>query len=540
MNHASSSSVDTESKRYLRHHAVLEAARSQAHTYLNQIWLQLNRIISRELGGDLRQDNWIEIISPQDNEIVGLRWRANSLKGGVILEVADVRRWTQVSGDHIVYTISSQDKETRAYLVECCSDYLIENAFQNMGSPVSLLKYGSKSSRVISIASPLRFTDPRQEAQTVIEGIVSLWEIIEKEPTTDGDTVTSRHEPDYSKTPRYASAAPPVTTSEIATPERTTPERATPERIQPTKPPSEQNIRSIPRASISSRPAPATFPPTLAPQEPPPVDDVEEMEMQIKQDQIHPGEQLLVDEVEQAFAGMSKAEMIQAIQAQVRQRPGRLIRGGERKAAPVLSEPPRFIPRSLEANEGEVVQTQAQRLESEEGRVVAPDSTAESVDLANVVTKPINPPATSLTSELEKTLSAKEQIEQPSYIMKLDIDQEVVDPSASIIKASPEDQSPEDYDPSAHEGLPLEGNDLEPGEIRMIEAKELDARSLKGILDRLGMSPWRVNSYDEGRGQILWLNNGAHIDYNPAGEVILGGENQDETRARLSQMGIIL
>jgi hypothetical protein len=532
VNHASSSPVDTEAKRYLRHHAVLESARGQAHTYLNQIWLQLNRVITRELGGELRHDNWIEIIPFEEDQIVGLRWRSQSLQGGVILEVADVRRWTQVSGDHIVYTVSSQNKQTRAMLAERCSDMQIDQAFQQMNCPISLLKYGAESSRVISIASPLRFTDPRQEAQMVIEGIVSLWEIIEGETQSNHESaLNSTHEPDYEKTPRYASAAPPIS--------------APSERTTPTKPQPEQTMRSIPRATASSRPIPAPFPPTLAPVAAPAVDDREVYDTNSNDTQELVDDQMAMDEVEQAFAGMTKEEMIQAIQAQVRQRPGRLIRGGERKAAPVLSEPPRFIPRSLGTGEGEIVsQTNRRSDADQEGRVLNPDQTVESVDLADVITNPSPVPSVStpqVNPALEQALLSKKGIEQPSYIMKLDVEDDEVHHSSVIIKAPAEQEESDGFDLSVNDGTPLEGEGQIGSEgLSTIEAKELDVRSLKGILERLGMPAWRVNSYDEGRGQILWLNNGAHIDYNPAGDVILGGENQDETRARLSQMGIIL
>lgn len=66
----------------------------------------------------------------------------------------------------------------------------------------------------------------------------------------------------------------------------------------------------------------------------------------------------------------------------------------------------------------------------------------------------------------------------------------------------------------------------------------LTVEGLTELLTRIGLAPWRVNAYDGGRGQILWLQNGSHFDLNPSGELILGGENQEETRARLSQLGV--
>ena len=78
------------------------------------------------------------------------------------------------------------------------------------------------------------------------------------------------------------------------------------------------------------------------------------------------------------------------------------------------------------------------------------------------------------------------------------------------------------------------------GALNNDPSNEVNIDDLTLLLERIGLPPWRINTYDEGKGQILWLKNGSHLDYNPAGEVILGGENQDETRARLSQVGFTL
>ena len=43
-----------------------------------------------------------------------------------------------------------------------------------------------------------------------------------------------------------------------------------------------------------------------------------------------------------------------------------------------------------------------------------------------------------------------------------------------------------------------------------------------------------------GQGTILWLQNGSYIDLTPEGEVILGGENQEQTRETLAPVGVHL
>lgn len=232
-----------------------------------------------------------------------------------------------------------------------------------------------------------------------------------------------------------------------------------------------------------------------------------------------------LDEVEQAFAGMSKEEMIQAIQAQVRQRPGRLIRGGEKRSAPVLSEPPRFVPRSLKAEEvTRVAPSSNQSLENDEGRVHQPDQQVKTIDLGHHE-----------ITVAQSNQSESDEVGAPSYITALPVSEEQLDPSTVIIKGSNQETS------SQSESVFDEGEEADTGSLaQVVDAKALDPKSLSVMLERVGMPAWRVNSYDEGRGQILWLNNGAHIDYNPSGEVILGGENQDETRARLSQLGVLI
>ena len=547
MNHASSTPVDADARRYLKHHAVLDGARQRAYTYLNQTWLQLNRIITRELGGELRNDNWIEVISSSDEHLVGLRWRSNSLSGGVILEVADVRRWTHVSGDHVVFTISSSQPQTRAYLAECCSDDILENTFQQIGVNISLMKYGPKSSRVFSLALPLQFSDPRQEAQSLIEGIVSLWEIIEgaaqinQQATPRLQHNPKKQDPNFSSPPRYASAAPP-----LSNPPQ--------QQIPPT---TAHQVNRSRNASASSTP----FPPTLEPKGIAPVQETPEV-----RDHLQGAEaELLKDEkFRESLSGMTKEEMIQAIQAQVRQRPGRLIRGGEKKATPVLSDPPRFVPRPLQANEEAGFVHPNPKVNPEaaaEGRVHSPDQTVQSLDLADSpLTADHSQMAVSTSVGIENNqqqyrteTTSNSDIAEPSYFRKLEIEEANTNEQGVVIKAEPANTMMMDQATN----LPIQNNidqsslgesyqnvvDGEEAvrpETQAVHAVELDAQTLSDLLDRVGLTPWRVNSYGDGAGQILWLKNGAHVDYNPSGEVILGGENQDETRARLHQIGVLI
>lgn len=540
MNHASAATVDDDARRYLKHHATLEASRERAYLYLNQVWLQLHRLLNRELVGDLRAENWIEVISTSEDQISGLRWRSTSLEGGVVLEIADVRRWTHVSGDQVVFTISSSSPKTRHLLTERCRDEWIERLFHKVYQRCATLKFGPESSRVISVAVPLSLVDPRSEAQRVIEGIVALWELIEggspqdnierieAPPSLPLQSEPSSEVPSYERSPRYVSAAP-----------------------LPARP--QGGSSGSYSSEIHNAPTSPPFPPTMEPLGIEPVDQSNET-----------GEK----EERSPLEGMSKEEMIQAIQAQVRQRPGRLIRGGEKKSAPVLAEPPRFVPRTLErheeraANQVHRAPEQSQGIEAyESGKIYDADVAqhAERLDLgaASVgLDHDHDRSFAQMTSKSSQTVDARQSrdIDQPSYIKSLELSGAQFDERAVIIKGeatqplgpqvdsqfsvvTPKDSYYEEADLD-EEIAPIAAGELE--NEGPIEASELDAKMLSSVLGRIGLSPWRVNSYDEGRGQILWLNNGAHIDYNPSGDVILGGENQEETRARLSQMGVLI
>jgi hypothetical protein len=79
-----------------------------------------------------------------------------------------------------------------------------------------------------------------------------------------------------------------------------------------------------------------------------------------------------------------------------------------------------------------------------------------------------------------------------------------------------------------------------PSYIQPASGGSEELEVLTEALQRCGLPPWRVNTYAEGEGKILWLSNGAHIDLTPSGEVTLGGESQEDTRARLARVGIVI
>jgi len=79
--------------------------------------------------------------------------------------------------------------------------------------------------------------------------------------------------------------------------------------------------------------------------------------------------------------------------------------------------------------------------------------------------------------------------------------------------------------------LRVDGGEAEGAQAALLE-------NLTAALGACGLPPWRINTYASGAGKILWLSNGAHIDLTPRGELNLGGESQDETRAALARVGL--
>lgn len=494
MKHASSSTLDDDALRYLRHHALLEGARSRVNLYLNQVWLQLNRLLLRELGGELNSSNWIEVISPTPDEIVGLRWSALLVEGGVTLEVADVRRWTHVSGDRVVFTLSSPNPATRRKLSLVLDDPTLDQAF-SLGDQLStsLLRYGSESSRVVSLAVDLSELEPRAEAGVLLGWMATFWSLVEGVAEAELSRTNEVKEVNSSslkrtREPRFVSAAP-----------------------QP---------------SEEAREKRSPFPPTLPPDgaRAPSTEESTREEMLRRVEEAH--QSLSTSRAQEnterddTLARLSKEEMLQAVQAQVRQRPGRLIRGGERSTTPVLHDPPRFVPRTLSDQEEKAAHhrqrasSESTSLEIEEGRVHPPSTPSLPVILTEeVVTQPPTP-------------VVDDEVKAPSYIKPLN--QVVREESTRAEGEKEQDAFGETQSTSldAHSASELD--------------RGVDINDLTQLLERVGLPPWRINTYDEGRGQILWLSNGSHIDYNPSGELILGGENQEETQARLSQMGFDL
>ena len=504
MKHASSVPIDVEAQRYLKHYALLESARRGAHLHLNQIWLQLNRLITRELSGVLSKDNWVELISPEADQFIGLRWTTLSLGGGVTIEVADVRRWTSVSGDRVIFTLSAQDRTLRQTLRARLDDQTLSQTL-NLGNQLSdsLLRYGTESSRIISVAVGLGTQNPRDEAGSILSWIALLWDLVEEltsQVTTpplarsSGDDVVEARPPS-SKAPRFASAAPPI----------------------------DQEMREQ-----------SPFPPTLPPEDRRSV--AEEVTRQLRETDFTSKQARSQSEEYDPLDHMTKEEMIQAVQAQVRQRPGRLIRGGDRNTAPAPDNPPRYVPRALsdrEEREATLTQDRSRSDYSdngETGQVYPPSMPVEEISLSADAPRVIaTEPMTQVIGDHDSaphSMTQDDEVKAPSYIKPLSQTTTSVDESAT------NDSVPE---PELHqEAQPADGA------LNNDPSNEVNIDDLTLLLERIGLPPWRINTYDEGKGQILWLKNGSHLDYNPAGEVILGGENQDETRARLSQVGFTL
>jgi hypothetical protein len=206
-------------------------------------------------------------------------------------------------------------------------------------------------------------------------------------------------------------------------------------------------------------------------------------------------------------------------------------------------------------------QPYVERQTLDEGRVYAPSTEATTISLTtenSAISKP---------SDLEEQMSAstrqpsteitsvEHNVSPPSYIKTLS-DQVITSEEDVITGRLPtvissdalqgqdevavgQSVSPDGIDQQSQSDLASSVTSDLPSDLSNAEQPErLNLESLTELLERISLTPWRVNTYDEGQGQILWLQNGSHLDYNPSGELILGGENQDETRMRLSHVGI--
>ena len=104
-------------------------------------------------------------------------------------------------------------------------------------------------------------------------------------------------------------------------------------------------------------------------------------------------------------------------------------------------------------------------------------------------------------------------------------------PDSPSTLSSRNEVKPPSYIKSIHETSQGESEAVQP---------QVNLDHFVSLLDKRGLKPWKVTASRDGQGTILWLQNGSYIDLTPEGEVILGGENQEQTRETLAPVGIHL
>jgi len=291
-------------------------------------------------------------------------------------------------------------------------------------------------------------------------------------------------------------------------------------------------------------------------------------------------EQLSADELEEQLRHLSKDEMIALIAQQRRAQqsvrpvptnpaqPRVIGGGGRRDLSSVTGEAERFIPKRLE-DTPPPPRPSGRPLSAEPPlSVEQPSSPFDAPPPSAPLPPQEHAPATALYSE-ESAPSLGEGARDPSGDSQAHEDSAQA-PQASLMHAEavpssapiqlPGDPSADEreardeggaFEPASVPTAPpvVQGAQVQlfaqdpenvapPSYIKSIQQESQELEIFTQALTRCGLPPWRINSYAEGQGKIIWLSNGAHIDIAPDGEVTLGGESQDDTRARLARVGI--
>ena len=157
MSYTDSAQVDTEARRYLRHHHLLDAARQRAYHYLNQTWLYMTRSLNRELRAQdqLMKRTWVELMSTQEGEYIGVNWHSISSHGVYTITMADVRYDPDLNGEHVVFKISADRVAARQELQQRLSaDKVLALYPSELDLAAHLLRYNIEAECVVSLCFP--------------------------------------------------------------------------------------------------------------------------------------------------------------------------------------------------------------------------------------------------------------------------------------------------------------------------------------------------------------------------------------------------
>lgn len=586
VSYANSASIDTEARRYLKHHHLLHAAKDRAYDYLNQTWLHVTRSLNRELRSqkEIMSSTWIELISHHPQHYSGLHWHSLSDLGVYTLTMADVRHYPEVRGEHVIFTISADTPAARERLYSrLVEDRILALYPEDLDLASNLMVYTMDSTDLMSLCFPLRLDHVKSEAKTLIAWAAPLWGLIESDtevstmarPTRSAKQSMHTQPPTLDHQPQLSHLKSSTVASSTAI-----------SSSNPTQTASDHKPQRTSR-----------YPSAAPPLDHTPTPDPYNQSTYL--DSIQPQALDTVIPEENNHEYLHK-------RIQSPSRSARLIRGGEPNRPVDQNSTSRFVPRSLPRDphnsinkilkkdsltnveepavtaDSNTMETHNHTEENSEEAVIKQDSKAfssgdshqsaadEQFDL--LINDAIQPTVDSNSSAVEvhahsselgpaSSESASDQQHSPINDRLAQIEKEFetqrsIPPSStqqipSLPQITTKNQTKEAVGDEVHKPTyikniqdALQDNPV----VHSTETQEhhettkastdFDIEALIAALAQCGLSPWRINTYAQNQGKILWLQNGAHIDLNPQGEVILGGENQDETRYMLTQLGI--
>ena len=175
--------MDEEAQRYLRYHSTLIEAQKRAYSYLNQMWFNCTRSLTKELRhlGHKESHSWVESLSTSTQSFSGLRWHASLMGTRCQVELADVRHNSHLSGSYIGCSITLDSRSARKELHE----YLTESKLQSLlPEPLSLhnhfVRYDLEQSKVFFLAYPLLLTEPRSDSKSLLYFLARLWKLLDQ------------------------------------------------------------------------------------------------------------------------------------------------------------------------------------------------------------------------------------------------------------------------------------------------------------------------------------------------------------------------
>ena len=530
--------MDEEAQRYLRYHSTLLEAQKRAYSYLNQMWFNCTRSLTKELRhlGHKESHSWVESLSTSTQSFSGLRWHASLMGTRCQVELADVRHSPHLSGSYIGCTVSLDSRSARKELHE----YLIESKLQSLlPETLSLhnhfVRYDVEQSKVFFLAYPLLLTEPRSDSKSLLYFLARLWKLLDQNqiPSSsqstklpsqsssysvrDQSSESSDSSQTYRSTSRYPSAAPPL-------------------------PPESQRFSISPTSSSSTHQTthqvstpPHQIPPPQLPPEPTRI--LNHQGRPYTQDHL-PKKLVLPTHQDPPPSTPSPSKSVNSIPDE----PADFLYD---HIPEKRSEPDSSLPSDLASNQSSQTQESqpnhvAINLNAEEKSTQDIQEIQDIQGIQETQTKSIDldtvpSPSQSQPQSTASLVSPSPLSSTPSTLSTANDSPpkqtSTYTSSDPVASSTNNDVKPPSYIKSIQESLQNDQESTPP---------QINLDHLVSLLEQRGLKPWKVTASRNGQGTILWLQNGSYIDLTPEGEVILGGENQEQTRETLAPVGIHL